>query len=223
MPTRFPRIGIAPLAHIEYGRGQSWTWSAHVQLGVHGDLSRMAQGSGACVRSVLRTPACAHCACCHRGRRLVRAAPTIYCPYGAGVFSAPNGTIAIPPAGTASYANSVTCEYRITTGAPIYLRFDTFATEAKFDYVYVYDGTSATGTLLGNFSGAAIPAIQTATSGSMLIRFTSDSSGEAAGVSMTWLDVMPVTLAPTRTPTLAPNVAGGSGEPCAVAVASASH
>jgi hypothetical protein len=29
----------------------------------------------------------------------------------------------------------------ITTGAPIYLRFDTFATEANYDYVNVYDGS----------------------------------------------------------------------------------
>jgi hypothetical protein len=132
-------------------------------------------------------------------------APANTCPYGAGVFSAPNGTIAIPPAGTASYANSVTCEYLITTGAPIYLRFDTFATEANYDYVYVYDGTSAVGTLLGKFSGTAIPVIQTATSGSMFIRFTSDVVVVAAGVSMTWLDIMPATLSPTtRSPTFSP-------------------
>ena len=82
------------------------------------------------------------------------------------------------------------------------MRFDSFATEAGYDYVFVYDGTSANGTLKGSFSGPAIPPIQTATSGSMFIRFTSDSSGEAAGVSMTWLDAMPNTLAPTSAPTL---------------------
>jgi hypothetical protein len=125
--------------------------------------------------------------------------PANECPYGAGTFSSQNGTITIP-----NYAGSVVCEYRITTGAPIYLRFDSFATEATYDYVYVYDGTSATGTLLGKFSGAAIPAIQTATSGSMLIRFTSDGSAAAAGVSMTWLDAMPATLSPTHSPTAPP-------------------
>jgi hypothetical protein len=31
----------------------------------------------------------------------------------------------------------------------------------------------------------------------MLIRFTSDGSGAQGGVSMTWLDAMPDTLAPT--------------------------
>ena len=120
------------------------------------------------------------------------------CPYGAGNFTAQNGTITIP----SNYATSVTCEYRITTGAPIYLRFDSFATEGCCDFVFVYDGTSSSGSLKGKLSGMTTPAIQTATSGSMFIRFTSDSNKEAAGVSMTWLDAMPNTLAPTSAPTL---------------------
>jgi hypothetical protein len=82
------------------------------------------------------------------------------------------------------------------------LRFDSFETEGCCDFVEVYDGTSANGALKGSFSGAAIPPIQAATSGSMFLRFTSDSIGEAAGVSMTWLDAMPNTLAPTSAPTL---------------------
>ena len=132
-----------------------------------------------------------------RSRRVFRAV----CPYGAGNFTAQTGTITIPSAGTANYAISVTCEYRITTGVPIYLRFNSFATESSFDFVEVYDGTSSSGTLKGKFSGTVIPAIQTATSGSMFIRFTSDSGTVAAGVSMTWLDTMPATVSPTGVPT----------------------
>ncbi len=122
------------------------------------------------------------------------------CPYGAGTFPDPNGTITIP----AEYADDVTCEYLITTGAPIFLRFDSFATEAGYDFVYVYDGISATGTLLGAFSGPAVPPIQLATSGSMFIRFTSDSGTAKAGASMSWSDTMPGTLAPAAAPTSAP-------------------
>jgi hypothetical protein len=77
------------------------------------------------------------------------------------------------------------------------LRFDSFDTEADYDFVEVYDGTSATGTLKGQFSGSAPPPIQTATSGSMFIRFTSDVSAARRGVSMTWLDAMPDTPAPS--------------------------
>ncbi len=125
------------------------------------------------------------------------------CPYGAGSFTAQTGTIKIPSAG-GNYANSVTCEYRITTGVPIYLRFDSFATELYYDFVEVYDGTSSSGLFKGKFSGTATPAIQTATSGSMFIRFTSDSANVAAGVSMTWLNKMPATASPTRSPTPSP-------------------
>jgi hypothetical protein len=77
------------------------------------------------------------------------------------------------------------------TGAPIYLRFDKFAAEAIFDCVCVYDGTSATGTLLGKFSGTTILTVQTVTSGSMFIRFTSTNVFAAAGVSVTWSNTMP--------------------------------
>jgi hypothetical protein len=124
----------------------------------------------------------------------VRVVCAAACPYGAGTFTTQTGTITIP----ADYAASITCEYVITTGAPIYLRFDSFATEAGSDKVEVYDGTSAKGTLKGSFSGADMPAIQAATSGSMYVRFTSDSTTgwAAAGVSMSWLDTMPVDGAP---------------------------
>ncbi len=118
------------------------------------------------------------------------------CPYGAGTFTAPTGTITIP----ADYAASVTCEYLITTGAPIYLRFDLFATEADYDFIYVYDGASFTGTLLGKFSGTATPRIQIATSGSIFIRFTSDSGYAKGAIGMSWSDTMP-TPAPTTPPT----------------------
>ncbi len=109
------------------------------------------------------------------------------CPYEGGAFTLQTGTIDIPPDRTATtYGNSVWCEYVITTGAPIYLRFDSFATEAQYDYVEVYDGTNATGARKGKFSGTSIPPMQTATSGSMFIRFVSDSNQVTTGVSMTW-------------------------------------
>ncbi len=46
------------------------------------------------------------------------------------MFTTPTGAISIPVGAAASqYAVNLLCEYRITTGAPIYLRFDSFATE----------------------------------------------------------------------------------------------
>ena len=124
------------------------------------------------------------------------------CPYGAGTFTTQTGTITIPA--DYEYNERIMCEYVITTGAPIYLRFDSFATEAIYDKVEVYNGTAANGTLKGRFSGATVPASQVATSGSMYVRFTSNSGTAAtsdipAGVSMTWLDTMPVGCAPNTT------------------------
>ena len=140
------------------------------------------------------------------------------CPYPIGTFTAPTGSLAFPPAGQ-SIPVLITCDYTITTNAPIYLRFDSFTTAGGHDYVYVYDGTSASDKLLGWFSGAAprissssgtlrgtVPTIQTATSGSMLIRFTSDDEPSASrpgrAASMTWSSSM-ATLAPTFALTIA--------------------
>ena len=114
-------------------------------------------------------------------------APTSFCPYGGGTFNSPTGTISIPP----QYANRVRCRFVIETGKPIYLRFDSFSIESSYDHVYVYDGDSEQSTSLGEFSGSVVPEIIKATSGSMFISFTSDSSGSSDGVSMTWSEAMP--------------------------------
>jgi hypothetical protein len=74
----------------------------------------------------------------------------------------------------------------ITTGTTIFLRFSSFSTESCCDFVEVYDGSSTSGTLVETISGTTIPGTQIATSGSMFVRFTSDSSASGSGVSMTW-------------------------------------
>ncbi len=74
----------------------------------------------------------------------------------------------------------------ITTGATIILRFSSFSTESGYDFVEVYDGSSTWGTRLARLSGTSIPGTQTATSGSMFVRFTSDSGSSGSGVSMSW-------------------------------------
>ncbi len=79
--------------------------------------------------------------------------------------------------------------------------FDSFSTERAYDVVKVYDGMSVTGTLLGEFSGTPTPGVLAAKSGSVFIRFTSDSSGSGSGVRMRWSNIAPPTLAPTASPT----------------------
>ncbi len=121
------------------------------------------------------------------------------CPYGGGDFTALTGSITIP----ANYASNVQCDYRITTGKTIYLSFDSFSTEECCDFVEVYDGPSVnSSTFVGEFSGTNIPDVLTAKSGSVFVRFTSDGFGSESGVVMGWSDAVPVTLAPTSSPTL---------------------
>jgi len=63
----------------------------------------------------------------------------------------------------------------------ITLTFMEFATERNYDYVRVYDGSSISDPLLGEFSGSTLPPTLTSSGGSMLIRFSSDYSITAAG------------------------------------------
>jgi hypothetical protein len=152
--------------------------------------------------------------------RSAAAAPTpaalvALCPYPLVDGTAPNGTIRLPSAGTAPYVPNIICDYLITTGVPIHLRFDRLAVESTFpeidfpphspklytsvdkckDYVQVYDGTSATGTLKGTFCGTLAPPVQTATSGSMFVRFTASRhqfytnyERLPLGIAMSWWD-----------------------------------
>ncbi|UXR63830.1 RTX toxin [Bdellovibrio bacteriovorus] len=90
------------------------------------------------------------------------------------------------------YNNNETCQFEINTGAPITLSFLTFNTEAAWDKVTVYDGTTAGTVLLNNVSGTAIPASQTANSGKMTFRFTSDGSAIRDGWIAYWGNVGPL-------------------------------
>ena len=87
-----------------------------------------------------------------------------------------------------SYANNETCGFTIQAGAGqnVTLSFSSFAYERNYDYLRIYDGTSTTDTLLGNFTGSSLPADVTATSGNMLIVSDTDFSVVAAGFRASW-------------------------------------
>jgi len=99
------------------------------------------------------------------------------------------GSFFDPGGPTANYTNSITAATGTTTICPsipgqvVTVTFNSFATETGFDFLRVYDGDVATGTLLGTFSGTAIPGPFTSTtaSGCLTFVFTSDGSGVAAG------------------------------------------
>lgn len=89
--------------------------------------------------------------------------------------------------GTFNYSNNSICQFRIMpAGASwVTLTFNTFATEEDADWVKVIDLGSQT--VIGEFSGSTIPEPVTATSGKMLILFTTNGSVTAQGWDATYI------------------------------------
>lgn len=76
-----------------------------------------------------------------------------------------------------------------TANSKIKVVFSSFATEARFDFLRIYDGPNNTYPLLGTFSGTQITAgqafVSTAPNGELTFNFTSDFSNRAAGWAAT--------------------------------------
>ena len=102
---------------------------------------------------------------------------------GAVTLSSPSGSLSDGPS---DYLASQTCAWTISTGSAITLSFSDFATEAGYDFVKVFDGSSSTAALLGSFSGSSNPGTVTATSGTMHVEFFADSSIQAGGFEATY-------------------------------------
>ncbi len=102
-------------------------------------------------------------------------------------FTAAAGTVT-DNSGSSSYLNNMSCEKLIqpSGGGTITLTFTSFITEANYDYVRVYDGSTTSAPLLGTFSGSSLPPVLTSSGGSMLIRFTTDYAGVTSGWSATY-------------------------------------
>ncbi len=87
------------------------------------------------------------------------------------------------------------------------LTFTQFATEAGFDSLWIYDGTSITAPLLGKYTGSVIPSPVTSTGSKLTVRFKSDGATVAAGFSAVWQCLM--APADTTAPTTSITVAAG--------------
>lgn len=118
---------------------------------------------------------------------------------GTTTYTAKTGRIE-DGSGVSNYANNLYCSFLITpvSGTLIVLNFSEFNTESNQDIVNIYDGTSASGTLLGSFSGNSIPPVMIANSGSMFISFTTNGSNTASGWKASWSQVPPVYCANTK-------------------------
>ncbi len=96
---------------------------------------------------------------------------------GSSVLSARSGTVS-DGSGTANYANNQLCSWLIAPpcATSVTLSFSQFNTEAGYDGVVVYNGSSSSDPMIGAFSGTSLPASVTANSGQMYVVFVSDYS-----------------------------------------------
>ncbi len=103
---------------------------------------------------------------------------------GTTTITACSGTV-YDPGGTGSYPNSCNSYMIInpeTPGCRVTLS-GTYYTESSFDYLYIYDGTSSSGTQLGYFSGSGTINV-TSISGSLYLYFRSDGSVTYTGFEL---------------------------------------
>lgn len=98
------------------------------------------------------------------------------------------GTLYDSGGSSRKYSNNENCSFLIqpSGGGSITLSFTSFEYESNYDFLYVYDGTNSSGTLLGRFSGSSRPSDVTATSGAMYIVHTSDRNVKRDGFSASW-------------------------------------
>ena len=96
--------------------------------------------------------------------------------------SAPTGVIQ-DGSGASNYISSMNCAWAVSvSGAEsIQLDFSGFNTESTFDFVRVYEGTDASGTPIGAFSGTSIPGPVVVNGKSMFVTFDSDRNTNKQG------------------------------------------
>lgn len=97
---------------------------------------------------------------------------------------------------TGNYSAYENCSFLINPGCAlsVTLNFNSFYSPTSSDYLRVYDGTDATGTLLGTYSYITTPPTSvTANSGSMYITWYSNCCSNYSGFGASWTSVVPST------------------------------
>jgi hypothetical protein len=89
-----------------------------------------------------------------------------------------------------NYSNNQNLVYTFcpsTAGQYISVSFSAFSTENTYDYLYVYDGSTTSSTLLGAYTGTTIPSTITASNsaGCLTFKFTSDGASTSSGWAAT--------------------------------------
>jgi hypothetical protein len=112
---------------------------------------------------------------------------SLYCS-GTSYYSLPSAEIS-DGSGKSDYANSSSCKWQITVdeGKRIRFNFSEFDTEAKVDFVYLFDGESTIpGNMIAKFSGPNIPPEVSSRSNSVLLWFVTDDRGSGGGWKLTY-------------------------------------
>ncbi|MGY8873202.1 MAG: DUF6701 domain-containing protein, partial [Pseudomonadales bacterium] len=102
--------------------------------------------------------------------------------------SATSGSLFDSGGSGGQYANREDCSFLIQPAgaSSVTLTFSDFALESGYDNIYLYDGTSTFSPQIARLSGSTA-GTYTASSGAMLVRFTSDGSVVDRGFSATWV------------------------------------
>ncbi|MEI6750821.1 MAG: CUB domain-containing protein, partial [Bacteroidota bacterium] len=85
-----------------------------------------------------------------------------------------------------------------TGASSVTLNFTSFALEANYDFMYIYDGSTIWAPLIGRFNTIS-PGSVTSSGGALTIEFRSDCATNAAGWVANWTSVQPDTVLPTTT------------------------
>ena len=89
----------------------------------------------------------------------------------------------LDPGGSGSYAANANCTQTICSGSAqcVTLQFTAVNLENNFDFLRIYDGSTASGTLLATITGTTNPGNVTSTTGCLTLVFTSDGSVQNSG------------------------------------------
>ena len=110
---------------------------------------------------------------------------TLYCS-DTQIIQADSGVIS-DNSGVAPYANATSCKWQITApnSQRIHIAFDAFDTEAKIDYVWIFDGEVTNPEyLVAKFSGSEIPPEVTSRTNTVLVWFVTNETHTGNGWQM---------------------------------------
>lgn len=142
-------------------------------------------------------------------------------PIGVSVLTGCNGitTLNTPTGsitdGTGNYENNANCKFLVQIPGATFIdfSFSQFNTQANSDFVRIYQGTDSLGTLVGTFSGAAIPAGVTVVGSSAFVQFISNGVTVNTGYVLNYISgdcALPPTPTITASGPLELPVTGGS-------------